>query len=67
MKVNNVKGCLLNEKPDTCEECRHNCNIVPGWGGIIGPCGQQNCWYDCVCCRYNAPDGIPPCEEDEKI
>ena len=24
-----------------------------GWGGVVGPCGQQNCWYSCTVCMYS--------------
>ena len=25
----------------------------PVGGGVVGPCGQQNCWYSCTVCMYN--------------
>ena len=38
-----------------CKDCPHNIGMDPNKssGHIAGPCGQQNCWYGCVVCRYN--------------
>lgn len=29
-----------------CKECPCNYGFRTGWGGVVGPCGQQNCWVD---------------------
>lgn len=39
-----------------CEEFPNNLGIRYGFGGVVGPCGQQNCWYSCAVCTYNHMD-----------
>lgn len=39
-----------------CEECPNNLGLRDGFGGGVGPCGQQNCWYSCTVCMYNHMD-----------
>ena len=36
-----------------CDSCHYNVGFQTGWGGVVGPCGQQNCWYSCTVCMYN--------------
>lgn len=36
-----------------CDSCHYNVGFQTGWGGVVGPCGQQNCWYSCTACMYN--------------
>lgn len=36
-----------------CDKCDHNIGAQVGWGSVVGPCGQQNCWYSCTVCHYN--------------
>lgn len=36
-----------------CDSCNYNVGFQTGWGGVVGPCGQQNCWYSCTVCMYN--------------
>lgn len=47
-----------------CDECRHNIGAQVGWGGVVGPCGQQNCWYSCTVCVYNHLDNDCPDERE---
>lgn len=34
-----------------CSKCPENSGHQIGWGGSIGPCGQQHCWVDVHCNR----------------
>ena len=36
-----------------CETCPYNIGQSIEHGGVVGPCGQQNCWYSCAVCHYN--------------
>jgi hypothetical protein len=36
-----------------CDSCHYNVGFQTSWGGVVGPCGQQNCWYSCTACMYN--------------
>ena len=53
--MNNCDNCTGGAcmKAHDCETCRFNANIHHSSGRIVGPCGQQNCWYGSVVCRYN--------------
>ena len=45
-----------------CDSCHYNVGFQTGWGGVVGPCGQQNCWYSCTACmRYISVTGVQTC------
>lgn len=46
--------CVGEKGIINCSDCPHNQGFEQSeTNRIAGPCGQQNCWYGCVVCRYN--------------
>lgn len=42
--------CTIVDEENNCDSCSLN----EGYQGYdIRLCGQQHCWYGCVCCEYN--------------
>ena len=46
-----------------CDVCPENRGFRVGYAGVVGPCGQQNCWYSCRVCTYN---GMDDCHDEEE-
>lgn len=42
------KKCFGLPDDFDCDSCHYNVGFQTGWGGVVGPCGQQNCWYSCT-------------------
>ena len=55
-----MKECFGLPEDFECEVCPHNVGAQTGYAGVVGPCGQQNCWYSCTVCEYN---GMNDCDE----
>lgn len=54
-----VRRCTCNDLSDDfdCDVCEYNQGISGGGSRVAGPCGQQNCWFDCsICCMFNTDE-----------
>ena len=51
-EVKAYKQFMFNpENSFNCKECPANNGFRTGWGGVVGPCGQQHCWVNIYCSR----------------
>lgn len=50
--IDDICYTCIHSKP-SCKGCIYNKGIKQGSSYIVGPCGQQLCWYGCDMCRKN--------------